>query len=318
MAEKIATRHAYGEALAELGNVNKRVVALDADVSTCTMSCIFGKKHPDRFYNVGIAEANMVGIAAGMSTTGLIPFVHSFAMFTAGRTFDQIRNSLAYPHLNVKVVGTHSGLTVGEDGATHQCLEDIGIMRTIPNMVVVCPCDGNETQAAVRAVAEYDGPVYLRLGRLALETVTGRPDYSFKLGKSVLMQDGGDVTIIATGLMVQEALTAAKLLAEEGIKARVLDMHTIKPLDAEAVLKAARETGAIVTAEEHNIIGGLGGAVAELVSGSIPVPVLRVGTEDTFGRSGNGEKLLIKYGLTKENIILKAKQAIGLRRATTL
>jgi transketolase len=314
MPEKIATRHAYGEALAELGSSNHRIVALDADVSTCTMSCIFGEKYPDRFYNVGIAEANMVGLAAGMSTTGLIPFVHSFAMFTAGRTFEQIRNTLAYPQLNVKVVGTHAGLTVGEDGATHQCLEDLGIMRVIPNMVVVCPCDGNETRAAVNAIAEYTGPVYLRLGRLAMETVTKTPDYQFRLGKSVTLREGNDAAIIATGMMVQAALGAAQILASEGIQARVLDVHTIKPIDTDAVLKAARETGALVTAEEHNVLCGLGGAVAELVSGIAPVPVIRVGTEDTFGKSGSAEQLVIKFGLTKENIAAKVKKAIGLKR----
>jgi transketolase len=314
MPEKIATRHAYGEALAELGGTNSRIVALDADVSTCTMSCMFGEKYPDRFYNVGIAEANMVGLAAGMVTAGLIPFVHSFAMFTAGRAFDQIRNLLAYPNLNVKVVGTHAGLTVGEDGATHQCLEDIGIMRAIPNMVVMCPCDGNETRAAVNAIAEYTGPVYLRLGRLAMETVTEYPDYQFHLGKSVTLRDGNDAAIIATGMMVQAALGAAQILAQEGIHVRVLDVHTIKPLDTDAVIKAARETGALVTAEEHNILCGLGGAVAELVSGVVPVPVIRVGTEDTFGKSGNAEQLVIKFGLTKENIAAKVKKAISLKK----
>jgi transketolase len=316
MAEVIATRHAYGEALAELGGSNKQIVALDADVSTCTMSCIFGEKYPERFFNVGIAEANMAGMAAGMATAGLIPFLHGFAMFTAGRTFDQIRNSLAYPNLNVKVVGTHAGLTVGEDGATHECLEDIGLMRVIPNMTVVCPCDGNETRAAVEAIAEYRGPVYLRLGRLALETVTDRDFYKFTLGRSVQMREGRDAAIIATGMMVQTALAAAELLAREGIQVRVLDMHTIKPLDSEAVLKAARETGAIVTAEEHNILCGLGGAVSEAVSGEAPVPVLRVGTEDTFGRSGNAEELLGAYGLTKEHIAAKTKKAIALKNRT--
>jgi transketolase len=314
LAEIIATRHAYGEALAELGQKKNTVVALDADVSTCTMSCIFGEKYPERFFNVGIAEANMVGIAAGMSTVGFIPFLHGFAMFTAGRTFDQIRNSLAYPGLNVKVVGTHAGLTVGEDGATHECLEDIGIMRTIPNMTVVCPCDGNETRAAVSAIAEYKGPVYLRLGRLALETVTDKSFYKFTLGKSVQLRDGGDAAIIATGMMVQTALAAAELLAQDGIQVRVLDMHTIKPLDTESILKAARETGAIVTAEEHNILGGLGGAVAEATGEEAPVPVLRVGTQDTFGRSGNAEKLITAYGLTKENIATKVKKAIALKK----
>jgi len=313
MAEKIATRHAYGEALAEIGAADRRIVALDADVSTCTMSCIFGEMHPGRFYNMGIAEANMVCVAAGMSTTGLIPFVHSFAMFTAGRTFDQIRNSLAYPGLNVKVVGTHAGLTVGEDGATHQCLEDIGIMRAIPGMTVVCPCDGNETRAAVHAIAEYDGPVYLRLGRLAMDTVTDRPDYRFQLGKSVVLHEGKDATIIATGMMVQVALDAARELKSENIQVRVLDMHTIKPLDTEAVIKAAQETGAIVTAEEHNVMCGLGGAVAEIVSGTVPVPVLRVGTEDTFGKSGNAEELIQKFGLTTEAIIAGVRKAIALK-----
>jgi transketolase len=311
IAEKIATRNAYGEALAELGDTNKQVVALDADVSTCTMSCMFGEKHPGRFYNVGIAEANMVGMAAGMSTTGLIPFVHSFAMFTAGRTFDQIRNSLAYPHLNVKVVGTHAGLSVGEDGATHQCLEDIGIMRTIPNMVVICPCDGNETRAAVRAIAEYRGPVYLRLGRMALETVTELSGYRFDIGKSALLRDGKDVTIIATGMMVQIALDAARQLAAEGVDARVLDMHTVKPLDSEAVFRAARETGAIVTAEEHNITGGLGAAVCEAVCGEYPVPVVRIGVNDEFGRSGDAGELLKHYGLSPENLVRKTHLAIS-------
>jgi transketolase len=314
-------RNAYGEALAEAGGINKKVVALDADVSTCTMSCIFGDKFPDRFFNVGIAEANMVGMAAGMATMGLVPFVHTFAMFCAGRTFDQIRNGLAYPHLNVKVVGTHSGLTVGEDGATHQCLEDLGIMRAIPGMAVLCPCDANETRAAVLALAGYDGPAYLRIGRSAVDTVTDRPDYKFELGKSVLLRGGNGgsaagsdgVTIMATGIMVQMALEAADKLAAEGVQARVLDMHTIKPLDNAAVIKAARETGAIVTAEEHNVLCGLGSAVAEVVSEHAPVPVLRVGTEDTFGRSGNADKLLAHYGLTADAVYQKAKQAMALR-----
>jgi transketolase len=313
MAEKIATRHAYGEALTEVGS-NSRIVVLDADVSTCTMSCMFKDSYPKRFYNVGIAEANMVGIAAGMATCGMIPFIHSFAMFLAGRAFDQIRNSLAYPNLNVKIVGTHAGLTVGEDGATHQCLEDIGLMRTIPNMVVVCPCDGHETRAAVRAMVEYKGPVYLRLGRLALETVTDRTDYKFQLDKSVLLKKGKDATIIATGMMVQEALGAAEILDRSGIQVRVLDMHTIKPLDVAAVVKAAQETGAIVTAEEHNVLCGLGGSVAEVVSGTVPVPVLRVGTEDVFGKSGNAEQLVVKFGLTKEKIVEKTMQALSLKK----
>lgn len=312
MAEKIATRHAYGEALTEAGS-DPRIVALDADVSTCTMSCMFGEKYPERFYNVGIAESNMVGIAAGMAATGLIPFVHSFAMFTAGRAYDQIRNSVAYPRLNVKVVGTHAGLTVGEDGATHQCLEDIGLMRVIPGMVVICPCDGNETREAVRAIAEYEGPCYLRLGRLAVESVTDRPGYRFEIGKAVTLKEGSDATVIATGLMVQVALKAAEELEKENINVRVLDIHTIKPLDREAVLKAARETGAIVTAEEHNVLCGLGSAVCEAITEEYPVPVLKVGTMDTFGKSGNPLALMEKYGLTKENIIEKVKKGIALK-----
>lgn len=312
MAEKIATRHAYGEALAEIGG-NQRIVALDADVSTCTMSCMFGEKYPERFFNVGIAEANMTGIAAGMAACGFIPFVHTFAMFCAGRTYDQIRNSIAYPGLNVKLVGTHAGLTVGEDGATHQCLEDLALMRVIPGMTVICPADGNETRAAVRAIAEHEGPVYLRLGRLSVDTVTDRDDYKFEIGKACTMQEGTDATVIAAGCMVQEALKAAEELDKEGIRVRVLDMHTIKPLDEAAVIAAARETGVIVTAEEHNILGGLGGAVAETVSSVCPVPVLRVGTHDTFGHSGNALELLKRYGLTSKEIAEQVKKGIKLK-----
>lgn len=311
MAARIATRHAYGEALAEVGR-DPRIVALDADVSTCTMSCIFGGKYPERFYNVGIAEANMVGIAAGMSTLGLIPFVHSFAMFAAGRTYDQIRNSVAYPRLNVKVVGTHAGLTVGEDGATHQCLEDLGLMRAVPDMVVLCPCDGNETKEAVRAMAEYDGPCYLRLGRMAVDVVTDYPGYRFEIGKAQMLKKGSDATVIATGVMVQVALKAAEELAKENISVRVLDMHTIKPIDRAAIIAAAEETGAIVTAEEHNVLCGLGSAVSEILSEAYPIPVLKVGTEDTFGRSGDAEALMERFGLTKDNIIKKVKKAIDL------
>lgn len=314
MSDKIATRHAYGEALREFGGANKKVVALDADVSTCTMSCFFGDDNCDRFVNVGIAENNMVGMAAGMATLGLIPFVHSFAMFTAGRCFDQVRNSIAYPHLNVKVVGTHAGLTIGEDGATHQCLEDMGIMRTIPGLVVLCPADGHETREAVKAIIDYNGPVYLRLGRMAVETVTGGAGYKFEIGKSVQLKDGSDVTIIANGMMVQLALKAAQDLAAEGVKARVVNMHTLKPIDRDAIVKAVDETGAIVTAEEHNILCGLGGAVAEVVSEYKPVPVLRVGVEDSFGKSGSADALLKKYGLTSEKIAEKAKKAIQLKK----
>ena len=312
MAEKIATRHAYGEALAEAG-VNEKIVALDADVSTCTMSCMFGEKYPERFFNVGIAEADMVGVAAGMATAGYIPFVHTFAMFCAGRTYDQIRNSVAYPGLNVKLVGTHAGLTVGEDGATHQCIEDLALMRVIPGMTVICPADGNETRAAVKAIVDYEGPVYLRLGRLSVDTVTDRPDYRFEIGKAVTMKEGNDAAVIAVGCMVQEALKAAEILEKEGIHVRVLDMHTVKPLDEEAVLAAAMETGVIVTAEEHNILGGLGGAVAEVVSGTYPVPVLRVGVQDVFGHSGNALELLERYGLTSKAIVEKVKMGISMK-----
>lgn len=310
MSDCIATRHAYGAALAEIGK-DERIVALDADVSTCTMSVLFGEKYPERFFNCGIAEENMIGMAAGISTFGMVPFVHAFAMFMAGRGYDQIRNSICYPGLNVKCVGTHAGLSVGEDGATHQCIEDIAMMRAIPGMTVICPADGFETAAATKAIAKHAGPVYLRLGRLALETVTDVPGYEFQVGKAVELVPGRDVTLIAVGLMVHEALEAARLLAAEGISSRVLDMHTIKPLDEAAVLAAARETGCIVTAEEHTILGGLGSAVAEVVSSCCPVPVIRVGVRDCFGRSGNAQKLLEMYHLKAPDIVDAAKRAIA-------
>ena len=311
MGEKISTRVAYGEALRDFGG-DERIVALDADLSTCTMSCYFGEKYPNRFFNIGIAEANMIDMAAGFATTGKIAFCHSFAMFTAGRGYDQVRNSVAYPHLNVKVIGSHAGLTVGEDGATHQCIEDLSLMRTIPGMVVLCPCDANEAREAVKAMIAYDGPCFMRTGRTALETVTdGFSNYKFEIGKGVTLVEGSDVTIIATGLMVQESLKAVELLKAEGISARVLDMHTIKPLDRELVIKAAKETGAIVTAEEHNIIGGLGSAVCEAICDECPIPVVRVGVQDEFGRSGEAGALLKLYGLTPENVAEKAKLAIS-------
>ena len=310
MADKIATRHAYGEALAEIGE-NPRIVALDTDVSTCTMSAIFGKKYPERFFNCGIAEANMIGMAAGVSTFGYIPFVHAFAMFMAGRGYDQIRNSVCYPGLNVKCVGTHAGLSVGEDGATHQCVEDLALMRAIPGMTVLCPADAPETAAAVRAAVEYKGPVYLRLGRLPVETVTDIGGYKFQIGKAVQLREGTDVTIIATGLMTAEAVKAADMLAAEDISSRVLNMHTIKPLDREAVLKAAEETGGIVTAEEHNILGGLGSAVAEVITEEYPVPLQRIGVKDCFGRSGDALALLKQYHLSAEDIFLAAKKVIS-------
>ena len=311
MAEKIATRHAYGEALKNVGAVNPKVVALDGDVATCTMSIIFGREYPDRFYNVGIAEGNMLGMAAGLSTMGYVPFAHAFAMFMAGRGYDQIRNSICYPGLNVKCVGTHAGLSVGEDGATHQAIEDIALMRAIPGMTVICTADAIETEAAVKAMAEYEGPVYLRIGRLPVEIVNDYPGYKFEIGKANKLREGKDVTIIATGLMVPDALKAAKILAEKGIEARVLDIHTIKPIDEEAIVAAAKETGCIVTAEEHNILGGLGGAVAEVVTDKCPVPVERVGVRDSFGRSGNAQELLKMYHLTAEDIAAAAEKAIA-------
>lgn len=310
MAEKVATRHAYGESLAEIG-ADSRIVALDTDVSTCTMSVIFGRKYPERFFNCGIAEGNMIGMAAGMAAFGYIPFVHAFAMFMAGRGYDQIRNSICYPGLNVKCIGTHAGLSVGEDGATHQCVEDIALMRAIPGMTVICPADAKETAAAVRAIAEHKGPAYLRLGRLAVDTVTDVEGYHFKIGRAAELKQGTDVAIIAVGLMVAEAVKAADMLAKEGISARLLDMHTIKPLDGEAVIKAARETGAIVTVEEHSVLGGLGGAVSEVVAENIPVPVERVGVRDRFGRSGDAVELLKKYHLTAPDICAAAKKAIA-------
>jgi transketolase len=314
MAEKIATRHAYGEALREIG-ADARIVALDAEVATCTMSILFAEKYPERFFNVGIAEANMIGMAAGMATLGCVPFVHAFAMFCAGRCYDQIRNTVCYPGLNVKIVGTHAGLTVGEDGATHQCLEDLALMRAIPGMVVICPADGRETREAVRAIKDHIGPVYFRLGRLAVDAVSDFDGYKFEIGRAVMLREGTEATIIATGTMVQEALKAHDALAAAGIPTRVLNMHTIKPLDEAAVLRAARETGAIVTAEEHNVLGGLGGAVSEVVSEACPVPVLRVGTKDTFGRSGNAEKLLEFYGLTAKEIEQAVRRAIACKQS---
>ena len=310
---KIATRVAYGQALAELGKERSDIVALDADLSCCTMSGTFGNDNPDRFFNVGIAEANMVGMAAGLATLKKTVFVHSFAMFAAGRAYEQVRNSVCYPNLNVKVVGTHAGVSVGEDGPTHQCVEDIALMRAIPNMVVVQPCDAYETYLATKAIAEHEGPCYLRLGRLAVETVTERPDYRFELGKGIVLRQGTDVTVIATGLMVQEALKAADMLAEEGISGRVVNMHTIKPLDSELVLQCARETGAIVTAEEHNILGGLGAAVTETVCESYPVPVIRNGVQDMFGKSGAPYALLERYHLRAKDLYDCCKKAISLK-----
>ena len=311
---KISTRAAYGEALAEIGS-DPNIVVLDADLQCCTRTDKFAALYPQRARNVGIAEANMVGMAAGLATCGKTVFVNSFAMFTAGRAFEQIRNSLAYPHLNVKVIGTHAGVTVGKDGATHQCLEDLAVMRAIPGMVVLSACDANEAKEATKAIAAYDGPCFMRLGRLEVDTCTDAiPGYHFELGKAAKLADGGDVTIIATGLMVQEALKAHQLLLEQGIRAAILDIHTIKPLDQEAVIAAARQTGCIVTAEEANVLGGLGAAVAETVCGSCPVPVLRVGVQDQFGRSGDPLELMEYYHLTAADIAEKAKEAVSMKK----
>ena len=313
MAEKIATREAYGNALAEFAEKYDFVV-LDADLAAATKTGIFKKKYPERFFNCGIAEGNMVTVAAGIATTGKTVFASSFAMFAAGRAFEQIRNSIGYPHLNVKICATHAGISVGEDGATHQCLEDIALMRSIPGMVIINPADAVEARAAIQTALEYNGPMYIRLGRLAVPVYNDISTYKFELGKGICLKEGTDVTIVATGLMVDMANNAAKALEAEGINARVINIHTIKPLDKDIILKAAKETGAIVVAEEHNILGGLGSAVAETVCEACPVPVLRVGTNDVFGRSGKVPPLLDLYGLTAENIAEKAKLAITLKK----
>lgn len=309
---KKATRVAYGEALAEYGS-DERIVVLDCDLSKSTMTNTFKDKYPERFFNTGIAEANMMSSAAGMATCGKIVFASSFAIFAALRACEQIRNSICYPKLNVKVCATHSGISVGEDGASHQAIEDIGIMRSIPNMTIVQPCDANETRQAIRAAIDYNGPMYIRLGRLAVEDINDSA-YEFHLGKGVQLKDGCDLTIIASGLMVGPALVAYETLRAQGIAARVVNMHTIKPIDRDIIVKAARETGAIVTCEEHNILCGLGSAVCEVVADEWPVPVKRVGIEDKFGKSGKPELLLEMYGLTAENIVIKSKIAMALKK----
>lgn len=310
MAKK-ATRESYGAALAEFG-ADKNIVVLDADLSKSTKTDCFKKVYPERFINVGIAEGNMMSVAAGLASTGKIVFASSFAMFAAGRAFEQIRNSIAYPKLNVKIGATHAGISVGEDGATHQCLEDIALMRSLPGMVIINPADDIEARLAVKAAIEHNGPVYMRFGRLAVEDVNPA-DYKFELGKGVQLADGTDVSIIATGLMVGEALKAREILAADGISARVINIHTIKPLDKEIIAKAAKETGAIVTCEEHYIMGGLGSAVCEAVCESIPVPVKIIGT-DRFGKSGKPAELFKEYGLTAENIAKTAKEAVSLKK----
>lgn len=295
--KKIATRESYGNALAQLGREYDNLVVLDADLAGATKTGVFKKEFPDRHIDCGIAEANMMGIAAGLSTAGKIPFASTFAMFAAGRAFEQVRNSIGYPHLNVKIGATHAGISVGEDGASHQCNEDIALMRTIPGMVVINPSDDVEAKAAVRAACEYEGPVYLRFGRLAVPVINDHPDYHFEIGKGIVLREGTDVSVIATGLCVNSSLEAAEMLQEKGISARVINIHTIKPLDKELVIAAARETGRIVTVEEHSIIGGLGGAVCELLSEEAPAKVKRIGVRDVYGESGPAAKLLEKYRL---------------------
>lgn len=307
--KKVATREAYGNALAKFGD-KYDIVVLDADLSKSTKTETFKKKFPERFINCGIAEASMISTAAGIATTGKTVFASTFAMFAAGRAFEQIRNSVCYPHLNVKIGATHAGISVGEDGATHQPVEDIALMRSIPGMVVISPADSVEAEAAVEAAIKYNGPVYLRFGRLAVPVFNDEKTYKFEIGKAVELRDGSDVTVIANGLMVPEAIKAAEILAADGISAKIINMHTIKPIDKEAVIEAAKKTGCIVTAEEHNIIGGLGSAVAEVLCENFPVPMIRVGIEDKFGKSGVPSVLLKEYGLTAENIAAKAKIAI--------
>ena len=305
--KKIATRESYGNALVELGKKYENLVVLDADLAGATKTGVFKKAFPDRHIDCGIAECNMMGIAAGLSTTGKVPFASTFAMFASGRAFEQVRNSIGYPHLNVKIGATHAGISVGEDGATHQCNEDMALMRTIPGMVILNPSDDVEARAAVEAAYHHEGPVYLRFGRLAVPVINDRPDYKFEIGKGIVLRDGSDVTIIATGLCVSEALGAAEKLAADGISAQVINIHTIKPLDEELVVEAARKTGKVVTVEEHSIIGGLGGAVAETLGEKLPTPMLRIGIRDVFGESGPALELIKKYGLDADSIYEKVK-----------
>lgn len=308
--QKIATREAYGKALAEFGAQYPNLVVLDADLANATKTNTFQKAFPERHIDCGIAECDMMGIAAGLSTVGKIPFASSFAMFAAGRAYEQVRNSIGYPHLNVKIGATHAGITVGEDGASHQCLEDIALMRVIPGMVVINPSDAVEARAAVQAAIEYVGPVYLRFGRAAVPVINDREDYKFEIGKGVLLREGTDVTIVATGICVSAALEAAEKLAEDGINAEVINIHTIKPLDEELIIKSAKKTGKVVTAEEHSIIGGLGGAVSEALSEKAPTPVCRIGMNDIFGESGSAGALVAKYGLDADGIYSKVKEFV--------
>lgn len=305
--KKVATRDSYGNALVEAGAKYDNLVVLDADLAAATKTGIFKKAYPDRHIDCGIAECNMAGVAAGLAATGKIPFMSSFAMFAAGRAFEQVRNSIAYPQLNVKIGATHAGISVGEDGATHQCNEDLALMRTIPGMVVLNPSDDVEARAAVAAAIEYDGPVYIRFGRLALPVINDNPNYKFEIGKGVVLREGKDVTIVATGLCVWESLEAADKLAADGIDAKVINIHTIKPLDEELIIAAAKETGKVVTVEEHSVIGGLGSAVCDCLSQNAPTPVLKVGVNDVFGESGPAVALIKKYGLDSEGIYNKVK-----------
>ncbi len=310
---KKATRESYGETLRDLAEEYENLVVLDADLAAATKTSIFKKAYPERFFDCGIAEANMMGVAAGLASCGKIPFASTFAMFAAGRAYEIVRNSIGYPHLNVKIGATHAGISVGEDGATHQCNEDIALMRTIPGMTIINPCDDVEAREAVRCAIEFNGPVYMRFGRLAVPVINDRETYKFELGKGVVMKDGSDVTIIATGLMVNEALEASKVLETEGISARVVNIHTIKPLDKELICRCAKETGVIVTTEEHSVIGGLGSAVAEAVTECCPVPVVKIGVNDVYGYSGPAVDLLKDFGLSAENIIKTTKGALKLK-----
>jgi len=311
MADKIATRESYGNALAELGAKNPDVIVLDADLAGATKTGVFKKAFPDRFFDCGIAEGNMVSIAAGLATCGKIPFVSSFAMFAAGRAFEQVRNSVGYPHLNVKIGATHAGITVGEDGASHQCNEDIALMRTIPGMVVMCPSDDIEAKAAVMAAAEYEGPVYMRFGRAACPVINDKPDYKFEIGKGTVVREGTDLTIVATGICVGNALEAAEMLAADGVSAEVINICTIKPLDKDIVLKSAKKTGKVVTAEEHSVIGGLGSAVCDVLCEEYPVPVKKIGMQDVFGESGTAAALVEKYKLDGKGIYQQIKEFLN-------
>ena len=306
--KKIATRESYGNALVELGAEHDNLIVLDADLAAATKTGVFKKAYPDRHIDCGIAECNMMGIAAGLSTTGIVPFASTFAMFAAGRAFEQVRNSIGYPHLNVKIGATHAGISVGEDGATHQCNEDIALMRTIPGMVILNPADDVEAKACVKAAYEYNGPVYLRFGRLAVPVINDRPDYKFELGKGVVLREGKDVTIVATGLCVSSALEAAEKLAADCIDAKIINIHTIKPLDEELIVAAAKETGKVVTVEEHSVIGGLGSAVCDALAEKCPVPVKKIGVQDVFGESGPAVALLAKYKLDGEGVYEQVKE----------